>query len=281
MILRLHLLPYLGDRRLDEITDEAVADLRARWVKSTSSRKTINNRLSILSSLLHVAIEWRRIAAMPCTIKLLNVDDQKEAAFYEHDGYERLVLAASQVDPRTYAAVLLAGEGGLRRGEIIALQLTDVDTKAGRMIVRHNAFIEKGVEYIDSVKGGKAKPIPLTPRLRDALKAIRHLRGSRMFYTDGGRSLTPKILKSWIIRAERKAGLPETGRLHIARHTFASHLAMAGVPARTIQDLARHSSLSVTARYLHLSPSATTEGIAMLDRARQGTQGAREQEGTG
>jgi hypothetical protein len=48
---------------------------------------------------------------------------------------------------------------------------------------------------------------------------------------------------------------------------------MAGVPARTIQDLARHSSLSVTARYLHLSPSATTEGIAMLDRARHESRG--------
>jgi integrase len=155
-----------------------------------------------------------------------------------------------------------------------------VDTKAGRMIVRRNSFIQRGVEYFDTVKGGKARPVPLTPRLRDALKAVRHLRGSRVLYTDEGRTLTPKILKSWVMRAERKAGLPETGRIHIARHTFASHLAMAGVPARTIQDLARHSSLTVTARYLHLSPSATDEGIAMLDRARRGKDGARGQEGS-
>jgi Phage integrase, N-terminal SAM-like domain len=80
-ILRRHLLPHLGDRCLDAITDEAVADLRAHWVKDTSSKKTINNRLSILSSLLHVAVEWRRIPAMPCTIKLLKVDDQQEAPF--------------------------------------------------------------------------------------------------------------------------------------------------------------------------------------------------------
>ena len=45
---------------------------------------------------------------------------------------------------------------------------------------------------------------------------------------------------------------------------------MAGVPARTIHDMARHSSLTVSASYLHLSPSATTEGIAILDRARRG-----------
>jgi integrase len=222
----------------------------------------------------HEGLEWKKIDAMPCTIQLLKVDDQAEAAFYEHDTYERIVEAARQVDPRIHAAVLLAGDGGLRRGEIIALELTDVDFKAARMIVRRNVFIQRAVEYVDSVKGGKAKPIPLTSRLLDALKEVRHLRGPRVFYTDEGQSLTPKILKLWVMRAERRAGLPETGRLHIARHTFASHLAMAGVPARTIQDLARHSSLSTTARYLHLSPSATAEGIAMLDRSRRAHEGA-------
>lgn len=40
------------------------------------------------------------------------------------------------------------------------------------------------------------------------------------------------------MRAEVKAGLPETGRLHVMRRTYASHLAMAGVPARTVQEVA-------------------------------------------
>jgi len=176
---------------------------------------------------------------MPCTIKLLKVDDQAEADFYEHDTYERIVEAARQVDPRILAAVLLAGDGGLRRGEIIALELTGLDLKAGRMIVRRNAFIERGVEYVDTVKGGKSKPIPLTSRLVDALKAVRHLRGPRVLHPDDGGQLTPKVLKTWIMRAERKAGPAQTGRIHIARHTFASHLAMAGVPANTIKEFCR------------------------------------------
>ncbi|HLK41416.1 MAG TPA: site-specific integrase [Polyangiaceae bacterium] len=284
MILRMHLTPLIGHLRLDQVTDEVVAGLRERWIKGgyvvdghkvapTASKKTINNRLSILSSMLHVAIEWRKIAAMPCTIRLLKVDDQAEAAFYELDVYEQIVEGARQCDPRIYAVVLLAGDGGLRRGEIIGLELADVDFKGGRMVVRRNAFIQNGREYLDSVKGGKTKAIPLTTRLLEALKAIRHLRGPRALYTDEGHTLTPKVMEMWIKRAERRAGLPETGRKHVLRHTFASHLAMAGVPARTIQDLARHSSLTVTARYLHLSPSATAEGIALLDRARRESRG--------
>ena len=45
-----------------------------------------------------------------------------------------------------------------------------------------------------------------------------------------------------------------------------SHLVMDGVPPRTIQELAGHRSLTTTMGYMHLSPAAVREGIAMLDR---------------
>jgi site-specific recombinase XerD len=89
-----------------------------------------------------------------------------------------------------------------------------------------------------------------------------------VLYTDEGEELTPKHIRNWIERVERKANMPITGRLHVLRHTFASHAAMAGVPAKTIQELARHSTLLTTMRYMHLSPSAKDEGIAMLARSR-------------
>jgi site-specific recombinase XerD len=81
--------------------------------------------------------------------------------------------------------------------------------------------------------------------------------------------ITPKIVKLWIMRAERAAGLPETGRCHVFRHTFASHLAMAAVPTRSVKALARHTSIRVTGRYMHLSPAAADEGIAALVRVRE------------
>jgi integrase len=274
MILDLHLIPILGDRRLDAIDDETVAGLRSAWLagshgrKPTSSKKTINNRLSILSTVLHVAKKWKRIPAMPCAIELLKVDDQDEADFYEPAVYERLVEVARSLDPKIYAAILLAGDAGLRRGEIIALAPGDLALKGDepRIVVRHNVFIEKGGrETVDSPKGGKAKALRCTPRLADALRALDRT-GLRVL----GR-ITPKIVKLWIMRAEQAAGLPETGRVHVFRHTFASHLAMAAVPAKTIQGLARHVSIMTTARYMHLSPSAADAGIDALDAWRRGT----------
>jgi site-specific recombinase XerD len=52
---------------------------------------------------------------------------------------------------------------------------------------------------------------------------------------------------------------------HILRHTFCSHLAMRGAPARAIQELAGHRDLATTQRYMHLSPAAVESAIRLLD----------------
>ena len=49
------------------------------------------------------------------------------------------------------------------------------------------------------------------------------------------------------------------------RHTFCSHLAMRGAPARAIQELAGHVDLSMTQRYMHLSPAALDAAIRLLE----------------
>jgi site-specific recombinase XerD len=61
------------------------------------------------------------------------------------------------------------------------------------------------------------------------------------------------------------AGLQIKGSLHKLRHTFCLHLAMRGAPPTAVQELAGHESLTITLRYMHLSPSARDQAIALLD----------------
>jgi site-specific recombinase XerD len=57
----------------------------------------------------------------------------------------------------------------------------------------------------------------------------------------------------------------ERARVHILRHTFCSRLAMRSAPARAIQELAGHSELQMTQRYMHLSPAALDAAIELLE----------------
>ena len=77
--------------------------------------------------------------------------------------------------------------------------------------------------------------------------------------------LTEKPMSSALWRACKRAGLRRVG-WHILRHTFCSHLAMRGAPARVIQELAGHVQLGTTMRYMHLSPGHKEQAIRLLDR---------------
>jgi len=182
--------------------------------------------------------------------------------FYDFSDYERLVEAAGKISPETLALVLLGGDAGLRRGEMLALEWSDIDFRRSVLTVARSSW--HGV--IDTPKSGRSRQVELTQRLSAALKAIRHMRGDRVLY-DGTAAATDTVLHRWMAAAQRRAGLKViAGGLHILRHSFCSHLAMQGAPARAIQELAGHADLTTTMRYMHLSPSSRREAIGLLDR---------------
>jgi integrase len=106
LILRVHLLPQLGGKRLDAITNEDVQRVKSHL--KTKAPKTVNSVLTVLNTLLKLAVEWGVIDRLPCTIKLLKVS-KGAVSFYDFDEYERLLAAAKAIDRRTYLLVLLSG----------------------------------------------------------------------------------------------------------------------------------------------------------------------------
>ncbi len=211
--------------------------------------KTVNNILAVLSVLLKKAVEWEVIEHTPCAIKLLPVS-KGSAAFYNFDEYERLVDAARVLDLRTLLIVLLGGEAGLRCGEMVALEWADVDLVNRQVCVRRSDW--NG--HVTTPKGGRLRHVPLTRRLAAALGEHRHLRSARVLCQDNAEPFTRQIVQTRAKRAARRAGLAPGmsrgggGGVHILRHSFCSHLAMRGAPARAIQELAGHKDLSMTQR---------------------------------
>jgi integrase len=256
-ILRLYLIPAFGRKRLDAIKSEDVQRLKAQL--EVKSPKTVNNILAVLSILLKKAVEWDVIERMPCRIKLLPIE-KGAAAFHDFEEYERLVNVARAIDQRTYLIVLLGGEAGLRCGEMIALEWGDVDLAKRQLCVRRSDWNGQ----VGTPKGGRQRYVPLTRRLTASLAEHRHLRSKRVLCQDTGAPFTRQIVQNRMILAARRANVRRG--VHILRHTFCSHLSMRGAPPKAIQELAGHADLTMTQRYMHLSPAALDAAIGLLER---------------
>ena len=108
-ILKTHLVPLLGAKKLDAITNEQVQQLK-HGLRSKAP-KTVNNILTVLNVMLKRAVEWEVIPRMPCVIRVLPAP-KGSTKFYDFAEFERLVIAAKALDWRAYLLVLLSGEAG-------------------------------------------------------------------------------------------------------------------------------------------------------------------------
>lgn len=256
-ILNNRLLPHLGERRLDEITLLDVEKLKAKLLAKPLEPKSVNNALGVLRKMLRHAKALEIIKSVP-TLEPLKTPPSA-FRFLEFEEWEQLVAAAAD-DEEVLVAVLLGGDAGLRVGEIVGLRWMDVDTKRAQVTVRVRDYRGK----LGTPKGGKGRTIPLTGRLNAALKKARHLRGEHVICNEDGKRLSWRAIERKLAKVSKRAKIPEV-EWHVLRHTFCSHLAMRGAPARAIQELAGHASITTTQRYMHLSPGASRSAIDLLE----------------
>jgi integrase len=268
---RTHIVPKLGHLRLDEVTYAVLEDFKLALAKTQCantkhkprflSPKSIRNLLVHISDMLGVAKKRGLIATMP-EIDWIKIPPS-EFDFLDFDEADRLV-AAAEGEWRTL--ILVAVRTGMRMGELLGLRWVDVDLSAGRINVRQSYV--KG--HFGLPKSGKPREIPLGDDVIEALEAHRHERGPFVFCDAAGKHLTDGLLEWPLKRALKRAGLREIG-WHVLRHTFASHLAMRGVPLKVIQELLGHASIATTMIYAHLAPHIARDAVRVLDRARTST----------
>ena len=122
---------------------------------------------------------------------------------------------------------------------------------------------EAKVIRLTATKNGSARNVPLNSVTLAALKehreAVPHQAGDMVFPRPG-----PKAdCRWWFIPALVEAKITDY-TWHNNRHTFCSWLAMAGVSTKEIQVSAGHKTITMAARYAHLSPEATASASERL-----------------
>ena len=99
--------------------------------------------------------------------------------------------------------MLLGGEAGLRCGEMMALEWSDVDLNKRQLCVARSEW--KG--HVTDPKSGRLRYVPLTKRLTEALRETRHLRESRVLCEKNGQPLTQKVIQVMMRRGARRASV--------------------------------------------------------------------------
>lgn len=264
-------LETLGDYSLAAITQQLVADYRDQRgaVKSSRTGKplssnTLRLELALLSHLFTVAIqEWgiglaQNPVAMVRKPKLPKGRNRRISA----DEQARLLTeCAHHSNPMLYWIVVLAIETGMRRGEIVTLDRSQID-------------LRRRIIHLSETKNGDARGVPLTKRavqvLEEALHhPIRPIDTDLVFWGDAQDAATGErkpydFTEAWE-KAREHAKLPDL-HFHDLRHEAVSRLVEAGLSDQEVSAISGHKSMQMLKRYTHLRAE---DLVAKLDRAFQ------------
>lgn len=261
-IWRLYLKKYLANYKINLISQNDIQRIKGELTESFKPR-TVNAVLVLLKLLLKKAVSWKIIPMnLVTSLSLKRQKTESIPSFYTTAEYAQLVKSAARLavkgTKQTPAgahllALLLAGDAGLRSGEILGLTWDRIDF-GKRYIVIDQAVWNGDVTSPKGTVGA----VPMTRRLTEALRIYKNMQSvipfnGLVFHTPDFKPLKPTRLHSWIQTVERNANMPQTRRVHKLRHTFVSHLVLKGLHPRVIQKLARHATLEMTLHYMHLA----------------------------
>ena len=158
------------------------------------------------------------------------------------------VLIYGDAGLRDRALIEVMYSTGLRRAELIALRLREVDTHAGVVFVREG-------------KGRKDRVVPIGERALAWLARYRDevrpqwLRAAEpaLWLRPDGTALTTRQLTERMHKLIAEAGIDKPGACHILRHSMATHMLEGGADVRYVQAMLGHAQLSTTAIYTHIA----------------------------
>ncbi|WP_244923887.1 tyrosine-type recombinase/integrase [Enhygromyxa salina] len=274
MILRVHLLPAFGNRRLDQIDERMIDAYKVVKLEQPSVRgkplnpKTINHHLKLLGRMFRVARKWKLISEVP-EIGLLKLR-KPDFDFLDFDEAEALIAGAAKHSNEWHPFVVVAMRTGLRIGELVALRWReDIDLERGRLRVQRSYNKLNGFM---STKNDKIRELPLTWDAIEALKIQRErVDGELVFPGSDGEVLQGETTNNALEKITEAIDMRRIHN-HLLRHSFASQAVMRGIPMRQVQEWLGHGSIVVTMRYAHLAHGIGDDLIRRLAPVRDAAQ---------
>ncbi|WP_373312341.1 tyrosine-type recombinase/integrase [Asanoa siamensis] len=250
-------LTWCGARDLDPLAATFLdVNAYAREVEETAAPTTVARKMSALSSWYDFLVKLQALDGNPVAgadRPRLDRDHSATIGLLPEEVDALLRAAAAATGPtaaRTRAALALLADLGLRVGELVSLDVTDLGEERGHRSIRFTG------------KGGKHRRRALTPGTAAAVDTylteraaaegvtVAELTGPLLATASGGR-LDRHALFRLVRKVARDAGIPAADKLspHSLRHAFATTARAEGVALEDVQDAMGHADPRTTRRY--------------------------------
>jgi integrase len=235
--------------------------------KANLHRKTVANHLTLLGSLLRLAVELEWMPRAPRIRKpRVRLVSQDFAYLRSDDEIARFLRAAHAEGEVVHVLYATAVYTGARAGELAGLRWDAVDLDR-RLITIQRSF--DGPTKADDVRY-----VPILDALLPILRAWRLRHPGKLVFTNrDGDMLRPSgrifqetlhdvLAEGGFEKVDRRGKKRPYIRFHDLRHTFASHWVMKGGDLFKLQKILGHKTVQMTMRYAHLQPAAFVEDYA-------------------
>ena len=285
----------LGHLSMDKITprhvQQFINNLSEPGINKTTggglSPKTVKDYLSYLSSVFQYAVRMQMLRSNPCRNIVLPKASTKERRVMTLEQAQAFIDSLDEAPQQWKAFCVLAIYGGLRRGELLGLEWSDIDFEARTVTINREAqYNPTDGTYTDTPKTSSSRrTLKLPAVVFNVLRAYRadqnatrlslgdqwHDSG-RLFTGTDGKPMHPNTPYTWLKRFCERTQQPFYG-IHQFRHLNATLQIVSGADVRTVSAQLGHSMTSTTLNlYAHTFDDArarASEGVADLLAARK------------
>jgi len=267
-----HLQPVFGTSILEQVTSNSIdlfkrAKLKEKIVREvrgkklpinkTYSQATVNKLIDLISAIYNYMSKKHGVkTANPCKeVERFKVDNRRERYLESEEVGE--LLHEIRTNPKLRKRemlelfTMLALTTGARLSGILNISKGDVNLNNGQITIKD---FKRDMTYVAHIHNDVR---PLLVEAHSRLKQTEYIIGGRnkQMHKDSMAKMLQPLLNKLFNTGLDKTDAKRRTVIHTLRHTFASQLAISGVPIFTIQKLLNHKEIEQTMRYAKLMPN--------------------------
>lgn len=231
-----------GDIPIKEITARDVSAYFRKLAKRGLSAKTVNQRRLVLNLIFKHAILNNDIDNNPCSAASMPKDMPKQIRHAASVEDEKTVKETSDIWLFPYFTIMT----GMRKGEILALQWSDIDFDENLISVTKSVYHTGDRPHIKQPKTEESiRFVPLLQPLKERLLKIELRPNDNYIFSDDG--IKPLTNRRYITLMDKyRAQTGVTCSAHQLRHSFATIAIENSIDPKVVQGILGHKQLSTT-----------------------------------